>query len=109
MVRVDLGITPNVTPDSAISTEPPRGAARGEHEAPSLAPSHNRSKLTTSRSGGKRLSAMQLPWFSALPPRGFGVLTTKGRKTGQPRRTCVRVVRDRRTAFLVAIAGERTD
>jgi len=79
------------------------------HEAPARAPGHNRSKLTTTRSGGKRLSRMQLPWFTALPPRGFGVLTTKGRKTRQPRRTCVRAVRDGDTAFLVAIAGERAD
>jgi deazaflavin-dependent oxidoreductase (nitroreductase family) len=79
----------------------------GEGNTPPLAADHNRSKLTTTARGGQRLSALQLPWFSVLPPRGFGVLTTTGRKTQQPRRTCVRAVRDGDTVFVVAIAGER--
>jgi deazaflavin-dependent oxidoreductase (nitroreductase family) len=73
-----------------------------------LAPGHNRSKLTTTAKGGQRLNRMQLPWFTAVPPRGFGVLTTRGRKTGRPRETCVRAVRDGSTVYVVAIMGERT-
>lgn len=75
---------------------------------PPLAPGHNRSFLTTTVSGGRLLSKMQAPWFLAFPPRGFGVLTTTGRKSGQPRRTCVRAVRDGSTIYLVAIGGEQT-
>lgn len=84
------------------ATEAPRAA-----DSPSLAPAHNRSKLTTTRSGGRRLSALQAPWFTLLPPHGFGVLTTIGRNSKQPRRTCVRAIRDGDTVFLVSIAGER--
>lgn len=84
------------------------GTKTRQEAAPPLASGHNRSKFTTSRNGGQRLSAMQLPWFTRLPPRGFGVLTTIGRKTGQPRPTCVRAARDGDTVYLVAIAGERT-
>jgi hypothetical protein len=36
--------------------------------------------LTTYPTGGRILSAAQLPWFMLLPPRGFGVLTTTGRE-----------------------------
>jgi len=28
--------------------------------------------------GDRALSAPQLPWFTVLPPRGFGVITTTG-------------------------------
>ena len=54
------------------------------------------------------LSALQLPLFSARPPRGYGVLTTVGRKTGKKRSRCVRAVRDGATVYLVAIKGGRT-
>src|SRR5205809_5262717 len=50
---------------------------------------------------------MQLPWFAALPPGGFGVLTTTGRRTGKTRRRCVRAIRRGDKAFLVSIGGER--
>src|SRR3954453_6033931 len=77
------------------------------HATPPRAPGHNASRFTTTASGGRRLSDLQLPWFQTLPPRGFGVLTTRGRKTGQPRQTCVRAARDGQTVYLAAIAGER--
>ena len=83
-------------------------AATGQRGTPEFAPDHNRSKFTTTQQGGKRLSELQLPWFTVFPPRGFGVLTTTGRRTRQPRRTCIRAVRDGDTVFVVAIAGERT-
>ena len=83
-------------------------AVTGRGGTPEFAPDHNRSKFTTTQQGGKRLSELQLPWFTVFPPRGFGVLTTKGRKTRQPRRTCIRAIREDDTAFVVAIGGDRT-
>ena len=56
--------------------------------------------------GGRVLSASQLPWFTLLPPRGFGVLTTTGRKNGKRRSRCVRAIRRGDRAYLVAIGGE---
>lgn len=52
------------------------------------------------------LSAVMLPWFTIMPPKGCGVLTTTGRKTGKPRRRCVRAYRRGDKAYLVAISGE---
>jgi deazaflavin-dependent oxidoreductase (nitroreductase family) len=56
--------------------------------------------------GGRILSASMLPWFTILPPRGCGVLTTTGRKTGKARPRCVRAIRRGDKAYLVAIGGE---
>jgi deazaflavin-dependent oxidoreductase (nitroreductase family) len=56
--------------------------------------------------GGRMLSASQLPWFKLLPPQGFGVLTTTGRKTRKRRSRCVRAIRRGDRAYLVAIGGE---
>lgn len=81
---------------------------RARADRPPPAPDHNRSFLTTTASGGQLLSNLQMPWFLAIPPRGFGVLTTVGRSSGRRRRTCVRAVRDGDTAYIVAIGGERT-
>jgi deazaflavin-dependent oxidoreductase (nitroreductase family) len=55
--------------------------------------------------GGRAISALELPWFTVRPPVGFGVLTTTGRKTGKPRRKCVRAIRVGDRVFLVAIGG----
>jgi deazaflavin-dependent oxidoreductase (nitroreductase family) len=57
--------------------------------------------------GGQLLSALELPWFSLVPPRGYGVLTTTGRKTGQPRRKCVRAIRSANSVYIVSIAGAK--
>jgi deazaflavin-dependent oxidoreductase (nitroreductase family) len=57
--------------------------------------------------GGRVLSALQLPFFTLLPPGGFGVLTTTGRRTGKARRKCVRAIRRQDHAYLVSIGGER--
>ncbi|HYU59486.1 MAG TPA: nitroreductase family deazaflavin-dependent oxidoreductase [Solirubrobacterales bacterium] len=65
-----------------------------------------RNPLVQTSLGGRVLSASQLPWFSVLPPKGFGVLTTTGRKTGKTRRRCVRAIRRGDRAYLVAIGGE---
>ncbi len=66
---------------------------------------HRKNPLTTTPLGGRILSAAQLPWFTLLPPRGFGVLTTIGRKSGKRRRKCVRVIRDGDRAYLVSLRG----
>ena len=64
-----------------------------------------RNPFISSARGGRLLSAMQLPLFTLVPPRAFGVLTTTGRRTGKRRRKCVRVVREGERAYLVAIKG----
>ncbi|MGH6692913.1 MAG: nitroreductase family deazaflavin-dependent oxidoreductase [Gammaproteobacteria bacterium] len=72
-----------------------------------LADGHRRNPLTSTPTGGRILSAAQVPWFMLLPPRGFGVLTTTGRKSGKKRRRCVRVVRVENTAYATAIRGSK--
>jgi deazaflavin-dependent oxidoreductase (nitroreductase family) len=58
-----------------------------------------------SPSGGRALSTIQLPFFMALPPRGFGVLMTIGRRTGKDRRNCVRAIRRGDRVYVAAIGG----
>jgi deazaflavin-dependent oxidoreductase (nitroreductase family) len=58
-----------------------------------------------SPAGGRALSALQLPFFVLRPPRGYGVLTTKGRKTGKARRRCVRAIRQGDVVYVVGIKG----
>lgn len=64
--------------------------------------------LINSATGGRVLSALQLPLFRIRPPAGYGVLTTKGRRSGKVRPRCVRVVQRDDRAYLVAIKGSRT-
>lgn len=64
-----------------------------------------RNPFVNSAKGGRALSASQLPWFTLLPPKGFGVLTTTGRKTGKRRSRCVRAIRRGDRAYLAAIGG----
>jgi deazaflavin-dependent oxidoreductase (nitroreductase family) len=59
-----------------------------------------------SPAGGRALSAMQLPFFLVRPPSGYGVLTTRGRKTGKVRRRCVRAIRRGDVVYVVAIKGK---
>ena len=66
---------------------------------------HRKNPLTTTQTGAKILSASQVPWFTLFPPRGFGVLTTTGRKTGKARRRCVRAIREGDRAYLVSLRG----
>jgi deazaflavin-dependent oxidoreductase (nitroreductase family) len=58
--------------------------------------------------GGRVLSALQLPLFAILPPSGYGVLSTTGRKSGKTRRRCIRAIPDGDKAYVVAIKGEIT-
>jgi deazaflavin-dependent oxidoreductase (nitroreductase family) len=62
-----------------------------------------RNPFVRSARGGRALSALQLPWFTLLPPVGYGVLTTRGRRTGKTRRKCIRVIRRGDRAFVVSI------
>ena len=71
-------------------------------------PERARNPLVNSPAGGRVLSAMQLLWFMVFPPSGFGVLTTKGRRTGKTRRRCVRAIRAGDKVYLVAIGGRRS-
>ncbi len=59
-----------------------------------------------SPAGGRALSALQLPLFLLHPPRGYGVLTTTGRKTGKVRRRCIRAIRRGDVVYVVAIKGK---
>jgi deazaflavin-dependent oxidoreductase (nitroreductase family) len=70
-----------------------------------MAAAARRNPFTSSSAGGRALSAVQLPFFLARPPAAYGVLTTRGRKTGKRRRRCVRAVRDGDRVYLVAIKG----
>jgi deazaflavin-dependent oxidoreductase (nitroreductase family) len=62
-----------------------------------------RNPFINSPRGGRILSAVTFSPFWILPPAGFGVLTTTGRKTGKRRRKCVRAVRRGGKAYLVSI------
>jgi deazaflavin-dependent oxidoreductase (nitroreductase family) len=62
----------------------------------------HRRLLRTGRDG-RILSALMFPLLRWAPPAGYGVLTTTGRKTGKPRRKCVRVSRQGDHAYLVAL------
>jgi deazaflavin-dependent oxidoreductase (nitroreductase family) len=55
--------------------------------------------------GGQLLSALQRPWFSIAPPRGYGVLTTTGCRSGRQRRKCIRAIRCGEQVYIVSIAG----
>jgi deazaflavin-dependent oxidoreductase (nitroreductase family) len=63
--------------------------------------------LGVSFHGGRILSASQLDWFTVLPPKGFGVLTTTGRKSGKKRRKCIRAIRRGEHVYIVSIGGAR--
>jgi deazaflavin-dependent oxidoreductase (nitroreductase family) len=52
---------------------------------------------------GRLLSSLMLPFFQLRPPRGYGIITTTGRKTGKTRRKCVRVIRQGNNAYIVQL------
>ena len=66
-----------------------------------------RNPFTQLRGGGRILSALMFP-LSVRPPRSFGVLTTKGRKTGKWRRKCVHPVRDGNKVYIVMLRPNAT-
>ena len=49
------------------------------------------------------------PWRLLPTPRGLGVVTTTGRRTGKRRARAMRVVAAGNTVYAVALLGERTD
>lgn len=77
---------------------------RGRESGPAISlPERKRNLFTKSPNGGRALSAMMLPFFTARPPRGFGVLTTTGRRTGKTRRKCIHAILRGERAFMVMI------
>jgi deazaflavin-dependent oxidoreductase (nitroreductase family) len=60
-------------------------------------------RLLRSGKHGRILSALMLPQLWMVTPAGYGVLTTTGRRTGRPRRKCVRVIHHGDRAYLVAL------
>jgi deazaflavin-dependent oxidoreductase (nitroreductase family) len=71
-------------------------------------PERKHNPFLNSATGGRVLSGLQLPWFILVPPRGFGAITTTGRKSGKARRKCVRAIRRGNRAYIVAIRGAST-
>jgi deazaflavin-dependent oxidoreductase (nitroreductase family) len=67
-----------------------------------------RNPFITSATGGRLLSALQLPLFLLRPPAGYAVLTTTGRRTGKTRRRCIRAIHGGDRVYLVAIKGAGT-
>jgi deazaflavin-dependent oxidoreductase (nitroreductase family) len=61
-----------------------------------------RNLFTKSAGGGRMLSALMFP-LAVRAPRSFGVLTTKGRKTGKWRRKCVHPVRDGEKVYILML------
>lgn len=70
-------------------------------------PERRHNPFVRSLGGGRVLSALMLPWFAAMPPSGFGVITTTGRRTGRTRRKCIRAIRRGDKAYIVSIPGGR--
>jgi deazaflavin-dependent oxidoreductase (nitroreductase family) len=68
-------------------------------------PERQHNPFVRSLAGGRVLSAVMLPWFAVLPPSGFGVITTTGRRTGKARRKCIRAIRSGNKAYIVSIPG----
>jgi deazaflavin-dependent oxidoreductase (nitroreductase family) len=64
-----------------------------------------RNPFVRSLQGGRVLSALELPFFMLFPPSGFGVITTTGRRTGKPRRKCIRTIRGGDKVYVVSIGG----
>jgi len=60
-------------------------------------------RVIRSARDGRLLSAMMLPFFLVRPPKGYGVLSTTGRRTGKRRRKCVRVIRRGDSAYLLML------
>ena len=83
------------------------GAHSQESPYPLPGRERERNPFLRSATGVRVLSRLQRPFFALLPPPGFGVLTTTGRKTGKARQTPVRTIRRGQQAYLVAIGGER--
>lgn len=93
------------TPSSGRAVRVKRAQRRDPHPLPGRERQHN--PFLRSAAGVRALSVLQRPFFALVPPPGFGVLTTTGRKTGKIRSTPVRAIRRGNKAYLVAIGGGR--
>jgi deazaflavin-dependent oxidoreductase (nitroreductase family) len=94
--------TTSATAGDAPPTDQTTAAAAAVREAAAReAPKHGR--LIRSARDGRMLSAAMLPFFLVRPPKGYGLLTTIGRKTGKRRRKCVRVTRRGDRAYLMML------
>jgi deazaflavin-dependent oxidoreductase (nitroreductase family) len=87
-------LEPSVFPDGIVCEDRRMEAQERKHNP-----------FINSPTGGRALSALQLPFFFLHPPAGYGVLSTTGRKTQKKRRKCIRVVREGDKAYMVAIKG----
>jgi deazaflavin-dependent oxidoreductase (nitroreductase family) len=58
---------------------------------------------------GARFLNRMTAWFKIRAPRGYGALTTRGRRSGRQRTACVRAVVSGRRAILVATGGRTCD
>lgn len=66
-----------------------------------------RNPFTQRHGGGRVISALMLP-LAVRPPRSFGVLTTRGRRTGKWRRKCIHPVRDGEKVYIVMLRPNPT-
>jgi deazaflavin-dependent oxidoreductase (nitroreductase family) len=66
-----------------------------------------RNPFTQLQGTARILSALMFP-LSVRSPRSFGVLTTKGRKTGKWRRKCIHPVRDGNKVYIVMLRPNAT-
>jgi len=90
--------------DTGARTPAGDAAGRAEHVRDAAARHASKhARLLRSARDGRVLSALMLPFFTARPPRGYGVLTTTGRKSGKARRKCVRVTRRGDKAYMVML------
>jgi len=94
---------------NVTSASPSDGATTRDDSVPAAQYSeraHN--AFVRSASGGRVLSALMLPDFMLAAPAGFGVLTTTGRKTGKPRRKCIRAIHTGDKVYLVMLGPALT-
>ena len=57
---------------------------------------------------GARFLNRQTAWFRLYAPKGFGLLTVSGRRSGEPHRYSVRAIVQHRRAVVVSIGGVGT-
>lgn len=63
------------------------------------------SSLRRRRAFSRALQGLHRPWFAVRMPEGVAQLVTTGRRSGMPRKTFVRALRDGQNAYLVSIGG----
>lgn len=94
-----------MSPESGRDKPPRRSIGGPETQRQRYLDGHRRNPLTTTPLGGQILSGSQLLWFLLRPPRGFGVLTTVGRRTGKKHRKCMRAIKEGSKVYLISLRG----